>query len=104
MLRPTSATCRTGTARSNRTLLEVERAAREHLVRGHRARQDLLVASVLDDGFQRLAILRDAVRQRVVADDAPALRDGLRVGGQRRARGELLEKHRLGVFEGAEQA
>src|SRR6058998_1584227 len=105
MLRPTSATWSTGTARSKRTrLLEIERVAREHLLRSHRARQNLLVPGELDDGLQRLAVLGDAVRKRVVADHAAALRDGLRVRGQSCSRLELLQKHRLGVLEGAEQA
>src|SRR5262252_8504363 len=58
-------------------LLEIQCAAGEHLVRRHCAREDLLVAGELDDRLQRLAVLGDAIRQRIVADDAAALGDGL---------------------------
>ena len=48
------------------SLLEVQGVAGEHLLRGNRARQDLLVPSELDHGVQRLAIGSQAVGQRVL--------------------------------------
>lgn len=62
-------------SRSNKLslLFQVQRVSREHLLRVHQTRQDLLLVCKPDDRFQRFVIAFQAIRERVGANDASPL-------------------------------